>query len=315
MPIPITGLSIIIVSWNAKDYLRKCVESVIKESSKYKSEIIVVDNASTDGSAGLIKDTFKQVKVITNDANYGFAKANNIGIRHSVGKYVLFINSDVEVVKGCIDRMVPFMEQHPEIGMLGPQIIDSRGNMQRPCMGFPTLWNTLCRASSLDTLFPKSKLFGGYLMTYWSHDTIREVDVINGCFWMVRREALDQVGLLDERFFIYAEDKDWCRRFWDSGWKVTYFPQAQSIHYGGASSSKAPIKFYIEMHRANLQYWRKHHGRTAQIGFLIITGFHHMIRLLGDAMIYIIKPEKRISTTFKIKRNIALIQWLAGFHY
>lgn len=206
------------------------------------------------------------------------------------------------------------MEQHPEIGMLGPRIADSRGNLQRSCMGFPTLWNTFCRALALDTLFPKSKLIGSYLMTFWSHDSIRDVDVINGCFWMVRSEALEQIGLLDERFFIYAEDKDWCKRFWNGGWKVVYLPQAQSVHYGGASSSQAPIRFYIEMQRANLQYWKKHHSPPAQIGFLVITGLHHMLRLIGDLMVYIGKPEKRTSITFKIKRSIACIQWVAGFH-
>ena len=145
--------------------------------------------------------------------------------------------------------MLAYMNEHPEIGMLGPQILDSNGNIQRSCMGFPTLWNTSCRALALDTLFPKSKLFGGYMMTFWPHDSIRDVNVINGCFWMVKREALDEVGLLDERFFIYAEDKDWCKRFWDAGWKVVYFPEAKAIHYGGASSSNAPIKFHIEMQK------------------------------------------------------------------
>lgn len=308
-------LSIIIVSWNAKAYLQKCIESIIRETSNYKKEIIVVDNASTDGSGELIKEKFQQVVLICNDVNLGFAKANNIGIRKSTGKYILLINSDVEVSKGCIDQMVLFMEQHPEIGMLGPQIIDSNGNLQRSCMGFPTLWNTFCRAVALDTIFPKVKIFGKYLMTPWQHNTIRDVDVINGCFWMVRHETLWRVGLLDERFFIYAEDKDWCKRFWAAGWKVVYFPNARAVHYGGASSSQAPIRFYIEMHRANLQYWKKHHARPTQIGFLIIMVLHHIIRLIGELILFIIKPEKRTSTKPKIKRSIACIQWVAGFHF
>lgn len=306
-------LSIIIVSWNAKKYLKKCVDSIVNETGQYVKEIIVVDNASTDGSAELIRENYKQVTLICNDANLGFAKANNIGIKQSRGRYVLFINSDVEVLGGCIEKMVPYMEQHPQIGMLGPQILDASGNIQRSCMGFPTLWNTFCRALALDSNFPVVKLFGGSLMTFWQHNTIRDVDVINGCFWMVRREAWTQVGLLDERFFIYAEDKDWCKRFWDAGWKVVYYPLAQSVHFGGASSSQAPIRFSLEMHRANLQFWRKHHGRPAQAGFLFITGLHHLIRLTGGMMLYMIKPGKRTSTALKIKRSAACIQWICRF--
>jgi GT2 family glycosyltransferase len=180
-------------------------------------------------------------------------------------------------------------------------------------MGFPTVWNTLCRTLSLDTIFPKIRMFGGSLMTYWSYDTIRDVDVINGCFWMIRREAIDQVGLLDERFFIYAEDKDWCKRFWDAGWKVVYLPQAQAIHYSHASSSNSPIRFHIEMQRANLQYWRKHHSRPAQAAFLLLTGLHHTIRLSGDLILYLLRPSVRSQSAFKIKKNIVTMRWLLGF--
>lgn len=306
-------VSIIIPSWNAKQYLQNCIESIVKETQANHVEIIVVDNASTDGSKELVQQQFPQVKLICNRANLGFAKASNIGIKQGSGRYFCIVNSDVEVLDGCFNRMIEYMEQNPEIGMLGPQILDANNNIQRSTMGFPTVWNTLCRALALDTIFPGSKLFGGYLMTFWSHDTLRKVDVINGCLWLVRREALNQVGMLDERFFIYAEDKDWCKRFWNAGWNVVYFPHARAIHYGGASSSQAPIRFYIEMHRANLQYWKKHHKRLAQIVFLLVTGLHNFVRLLGETLLYIVRPEKRKNTVFKIRRSIASLQWLFGF--
>jgi GT2 family glycosyltransferase len=306
-------LSLIVVSWNAKEFLRKCVASIIRETGNYRTEILVVDNASTDGSAGLIRDTFPEVELLLNDANLGFAAANNRGIMRSRGTYILLINSDVEVSDGCIDRMVSFMDQHPNVGMLGPQILDADGNVQRSCMGFPTLWNTFCRALAMDRIFPKAKLFGGFLMTFRQQNAVRKVDVVNGCFWMVRREALQKVGLLDERFFIYAEDIDWCKRFWDAGWEVVYFPHARSVHYGGASSSHAPIRFSLEMLRANQHYWAKHHNRPAQAAFLVITGIHYLIRLVGAFVLYLIKPETRTSAQFKIKRSIACMQWVAGF--
>ena len=307
-------ISIIIVSWNAKKYLEQCIASIIGETIKYQTEIIVVDNASTDGSVELVKGKFPKVKVICNDTNLGFAKANNIGIKQGTGKYICLINSDVEILQGCFDRIVPYFEQHSKIGVIGPQIIGVDGTVQRSCMGFPTIWNTFCRALLLDTLFPRSRLFSSYLRTFQKHDTIQYVDVINGCFWLISREALNQVGLLDERFFIYAEDKDWCKRFWDAGWKVVYFPQAQAIHYGGASSSNAPTRFYIEMYRANYEYWKKYHSRPAQLTFLLITGLHHIIRLIGEMMLLVIRPSKRSYVLNKIKRSIALIQWLLSFN-
>jgi GT2 family glycosyltransferase len=303
-------LSFVIPSWNAKKYLKRCIESIIINSGTYDREIIVVDNASTDGSVELIEKQFNNVKLISNDVNLGFARACNIGLTKSRGRYIILMNSDVEITKDSIERMVSFIDRHSDIGMLGPKIIGPNGNLQRSCMGFPTVWNTFCRALALDSLFPGSKLFGRYLMTFWPHDSICDVDVINGCFWMVRREALTQVGLLDERYFIYAEDTDWCRRFWDAGWKVVYYPEAQAIHYGGASSSNAPVRFYIEMLKANLQYWQKYHNRPGRMSFLVIMGLHHVIRLIGESLRFIIKPEKRLTAKFKIRRSISSLKWI-----
>jgi hypothetical protein len=302
-------ISIVIVSWNGKEYLRQCLESIPSKASRYTIESIVVDNASTDGAPELVETMFPQVRLIRNAENYGFAKANNIGIRESKGRYICLVNSDVVILDDCIDRLHSYMETHAEIGMLGPQILDRNMKIQRSCMGSLTLRDAFYRSIALDTLFPRSKLFGGYLMTYWKHDTIREVDVINGCFWMVRREALQQVGLLDERFFIYAEDKDWCKRYWNAGWKVVYYPEAQAIHYGGASSSNAPIRFYIEMHRADMQYWGKYHNRLSQLIYSLIIVLHSMFRIIGQTVLYIAKPSKRDQSLFKVKREFTIIKW------
>lgn len=302
--------SIIIVSWNAKKYLAECLQSISEETANHHSEIIVVDNASTDGSPEYVRKRFPNIKLICNDANVGFAKANNIGIRQSTGKYKFLINSDVIVLKGCFDKMLEYMDQHSETGMLGPRILNPDGTLQPSCMGFPNLWNNFCRAFALDSFFPKSRLFGGRLMAFSPHDTICGAEVLNGCFWMVRQEALDQVGLLDENFFIYGEDNDWCKRFGDAGWKVVFFPGAEAIHYGGASSSNAPVRFYIEMHRANLQYYKKHHNRLSLIGFILITWVHQLARVFGQAILYIINPSKKIQAAFKIKNSVACIRWL-----
>ena len=305
-------ISVIIVSWNAKLYLLDCLHSLSgNAASQHSMEIIVVDYASSDGSPEAVCQQFPDVRLIRNNDNFGFAKANNIGIGISHGEYICLINSDVVVKEGCFDNMIAYMDDHPEIGILGPRILDKHGNIQRSCMGFPTVWNTLSRALALDTLFPGSRLFGGQLMTFWAHDSIMPVDVINGCFWMVRRSALAQVGLLDERFFIYAEDVDWCKRFNETGWQVVFFPDSQAVHFGGASSANSPVRFILERYKADLQYWRKHHSLPARIAFFLSLWIHNMVRMAGEAVKYIVKPSHRKQAASNFERSLACLKWLA----
>jgi len=278
-------------------------------------EIIVVDNASSDGSPELIKHLYPDVKVIENDVNYGFAKANNIGIKECSGRYICLLNSDVEILEGCFERIMKYMDQHPDIGILGPMMLNADRSLQRTCREYPTLWNTFCRAMALDTLFPKSRIFGGRMMLYWSHETQRDVDVINGCFWMVKRESLKNVGLLDESFFMYAEDVDWCKRFKEGGWRVCYYPDAKAIHYGGASSSFQPIRFYLEMQRANIQYWKKHHSGIEQFTFWMIMLFHHLLRSVGEIVQNATSITCKGDTRHKIDRSIASVKWMLSFNY
>jgi GT2 family glycosyltransferase len=258
-----------------------------------------------------VKDRYPTVTLIENDANLGFAKANNIGIRASRGEYLLLINSDVVVGEGCFEKLLGFLGQHPEIGLAGPKIVGTDGKVQRSCMGYPSHWNTLCRALAADSLFPRSRLCGGHLLTYWKHDETRPVDVINGCFWALRRKAVEQVGLLDERFFFYGEDVDWCRRFNEGGWKVVYFPDAEALHYGGSSSANAPITFVIEMQRANYQYWAKHHSRLESDAFLLVSLLHHVIRVVGEVAAYPLR-RTRPDSRYKLERGLASIRWIVG---
>jgi len=305
-------ISIIIVSWNAKKYLKECLESLESEVSKYDSEIIVVDNASNDGSPELVSEYFKQVKLIRNELNLGFAKANNIGINNSSGKYLFLINSDIKIIKDCMKILIEYGEQNLEAGIIGPKILTSEGKIQRSCMGFPTLWNSLCRTLALDSLLPKSKIFCGQLLNYWDHNSIRNVDVINGCFWMVRREALNKVGLLDEDFFIYGEDIDWCKRFNTIGWKVVFFPGAKAIHYGGASSANDPKKFFIEMQRANIKYWNKHHNCYAKNLFVFLLLVYNFTRILGNGLKFILSNRGNSDLYNKIQNNWGAIKWIVS---
>jgi GT2 family glycosyltransferase len=303
-------VSIIIVSWNTRDYLNQCLESLTPAVCRHPMEIIVVDNASSDGSPELVESRFPRVRLIRNQVNLGFAKANNLGTAASSGRYVCLINSDVKVLPDCISRLVDYSEQHPDVGMAGPRIIGADGKLQRSCRGFPTLWNMLCRALALDTIFPRRKWLTGYSLSYWSQDCIRQVDILTGCFWLIRRETLARVGLLDESFFMYGEDMDWCKRFRLGGSKVVFVPLAEAIHYGGASSSNSPIRFYIEKQRADLQYWKKHHSRVATACFFLISCLHLLLRTAGYSLALLLHNGARHIYQHKVKRSVVCLKWL-----
>jgi GT2 family glycosyltransferase len=166
-----------------------------------------------------------------------------------------------------------------------------------------------CRALALDRIFRNCKLFTGYSLGYWPQNSLRSVDILTGCFWLVRRQAMEQVGLLDESFFIYGEDMDWCKRFWIKGWQVVFVPSAKAIHYGGASSSNAPVRFYIERQKADLQYWKKHHSGPAVACYLMISYLHMFLRLTGYSFVLLFNPAGIIEQ-HKVKRSWACLKWI-----
>jgi hypothetical protein len=296
-------ISVIIVSWNAKHYLLDCLKNLNGSGAGKSIEVIVVDNASTDGSPEAVEKDFPGVKLVRNGTNRGFATANNIGIEQSNGRYVCLINSDIKVLGNCLERLCDYMDSHPAIGMVGPKILNPDMTSQCSCRRFPSLWNNFCAATGLNRLFQQTSFFSGEHMFFFKHDVVNRVNVLVGCFLMVRREALTQVGLLDERFFIYAEDIDWCRRFWNAGWGVVFFPGAQAFHYMGGSSSNAPTKFAIEQDRAKMQYWRKYHRIPDQFAILVIIAMHHMLRVLGRILLLLLRPSKIRETLCNIKKD------------
>lgn len=288
----------------------QCLDSLTADACRYPMEIIVVDNASADGSPEAVESRYPRVRLIRSGANVGFAKANNLGIAASRGRYLCLVNSDVKVLKDCITRLVDYCEQNPAAGMVGPRVIGGDGKLQRSCRGFPTLWNMLCRALAFDTAFPNSKWFTGYSLSHWAHDAERPVDILSGCFWLIRKDALARVGLLDENFFMYGEDMDWCRRFRDNGSRVVYLPSAEAIHYGGGSSANAPLRFYIERQRADLQYWRKHHSAIAVGCFFVISCLHLVLRAIGYTLALGIRRGQRQAYRHKIGRSLACLKWM-----
>lgn len=290
-------VSIIIVSWNAKDYLVGCLMALYEEDLPW-AEIIVVDNGSSDGSPEAVEELFPEVRLIRSDENLGFAKANNIGIMASTGKYVCLMNSDVVVLGGCLEALKARMDADPEAGMVCPKILNPDMTLQPTCRRFPSIKGALLSAIGLDS------------RNYMPHDSLMEAEAVSGCFMLARMEAVDQAGLLDERFFFYAEDKDWCRRIINSGWKIIYLPEARAVHYGGSSSSAAPVKFYIELQKANIKYWRKHHGSARTAVYLAIVTLHHALRVGSAAILFALVPRRRPSEARKVKRSAACLRWL-----
>jgi GT2 family glycosyltransferase len=305
------SLSVVIVSWNAKAYLEECLQSLAKDVYDGPMEIVVVDNASSDGSADMVERQFPAVTLIRNAANLGFSKANNIGIRRCTGDYIALVNSDIHVLKKCLSALVTFCESHAEVGVVGPKIIGRDGKRQVSYKGFPRLWNSLCRALALDVLLPRLALFNGYLQWHEVPDQVTPVDILSGCFLVAKRRAVDAVGLLDEGFFIYGEDMDWCKRFWQAGWQVVFVPSAEAIHYGGASSSNAPLRFSIEMQRADCQYWAKHHSRTASGLYVLICFVHHAVRIAGHSIASIANRRLSSDRMQKAKCSAACLRWMA----
>ena len=299
--------SFIIVSWNARAYLRQCLDSIKTESKGLEVEVIVVDNASSDGSPEMVQAEYPWVVLIRNDSNVGFARANNQGIAVSSAKYLCLVNSDVVIHPGCLIEMKDFLDTNPQIGLAGPKVLNSDGTLQSTCRETPTLRSVLFRALALDTLFPRSSTFGAHYMTNWEHDDVRVVGILSGCCWFARRLAVEEVGGLNEAFFMYGEDMEWCLRFSRRGWPVVFNPVATITHYGGASSSRQPTRFFIEMQRADLQYWRMHHGLPTFITYYVAVVLEHACRVAGHSVLWLVRPSSRAQSAAKVEGSVACL--------
>jgi GT2 family glycosyltransferase len=255
-------VSIIIVNWNTRDILRGCLRSVYEQAQDISFEVIVVDNASSDDSSTMIKREFPQVIFIENTENRGFAAANNQGIKIAKGRYVLLLNPDTVVLDGAVQKSVAYADDHQDVGVLGCQVWLNGKEIQQTCFSFPSVCSLIMQKTGLCRMFPRSGVFGWEKMAGWNRDTEREVDVVSGMFMLVRREAIEQVGLMDEAYFVYAEETDWCFRFKKAGWKCVFTPTARIIHLDGGSKSTGQIgtKMFVQEHKSLLIFYKKQRG-------------------------------------------------------
>ncbi len=262
-------LSIIILNWNGRELLRACLCSVQNNVSTFQHsnvETFVVDNASTDGSAEMVREEFGHVRLIANAENLGFARANNIGIQASRGRYVLLLNNDTVVPVGALAGLVAFMEAHGDAGAVGPRLLRPDGSPQPYAFGGdPTLGYLLRRGAN--------RLLFGRPLHDWATDAVQAVDWVSGACLMVRREAIDRAGLLDELIFMYFEDNDWCLRIRRAGWRVYYNPQVAITHIGGQSlaQNSAARRAYRE---SLCYFYAKHYGLPASLLLRLLLPFY-----------------------------------------
>lgn len=249
-------LTIIIVSWNVRDLLRRCLYSI----SNVQPETIVIDNASTDGSPDMVRGEFPHVHLITNEQNRGFTAANNQGLARSRGRYLLLLNPDTEVVGDALATMVCYLEDHPQAGALGPQLCYPDGSLQPSRRRFPTMATALVESTVVQQWWADNRILRRYYMEDTNDDDVQPVDWVVGACLLVRREAYEQVGGLDEGFFMYSEELDWCKRIKDAGWEVVYLPTATVIHHEGKSSEQVVPARHIRFQSSKVRYFGKHHG-------------------------------------------------------
>ncbi len=266
-------LSIIIINWNTRDLLFDCLQS-LTGNLPADTEVIVVDNGSEDDSVTMLETSFPDVHLIANENNLGFAAANNQAMKIASGKYVLLLNSDTIIHGDVLQSCCQFMNEHSQVAVMGCKVLSEDGSLQISCSNYPDLLNLFLLLLGV-THFKALKVFDRYQMRHWDRRETREVDVISGCFMFTRREAIKEVGLLDDSFFFFAEEVDWCKRFRDAGWQVCFAPVGIITHLGGGSSGRLSFKRDLMLTNGHIRLHRKYRGLIGAIScWVILFGFN-----------------------------------------
>jgi len=258
-------ITVSIVNWNTKNELARCLKSVLAQDEA-EFEVIVVDNASSDGSADMVARDFPQVTLIANDKNGGFSRAHNQTLKIAKGRYVMLVNPDTLMEEhDVLKKIVHFADENPDIGIIGPRIENPNGSLQFSARRFPTLGAGLFRRTPLGKLFPNNRFVKSYIMADWKHDDIRDVDWVSGAALVARKKMIDEIGPLDPGFFMYCEDVDWAYRAKQRGWRVIYCPMAKVKHRIGSSSDQAPIRMIYQFHRSMFRFFVKHYAKGVNV--------------------------------------------------
>jgi GT2 family glycosyltransferase len=276
-------LGIVIVNWNTRDYLRRCLETVFATEEGISYRVIVVDNGSDDGSAEMVTAEFPAAELITGQGNIGYPAGNNLGLKRlghmgsgdapAAPRYSLLLNPDTELPPDALNRVIVYMDAHPEIGVIGPRLVLENGSLDLACRrSLPSPEIALWRLIGFSKLFPRSRRFARYNLTFLDEHQTAEVGSVVGAFMMLRREAIERVGLMDETFFMYGEDLDWCKRVFEAGWRIVYYPEVTVLHVKRAASRQSR-RASLEFVRAFLLFYNKHYRQqTAWLAHLVVLG-------------------------------------------
>ena len=279
-------LSIVVVSWNTKELLAQCLDSIKAHPPAGPYELIVVDNGSQDGSPEMVAQQHPDVHLIRNGDNLGFAQANNQAMGVAAGRYILLLNPDTTVHAGALAALVTFLEKHPQAGAGGARLLNPDGSLQHSCSPAPTLFNEWLHLFHLD----RDRRHG---MSAWHIDAAREVERLMGACLMLRREAIERIGPLDERYFMYSEEVDYCYRLRKAGWRLYWVPQAVVVHYGGQSTGQIADEMFLQLYQNKLLYFRKHYGRAGALAYKFILLLASSTRLALSPVTWLEKPPRR----------------------
>ena len=304
-------LSIIIVNWNTRQLLLDCLGSVYNTVSRADYEIVVVDNGSTDNSVEAVRRNFPEVKVIANVVNRGFAAANNMALKQMKARYAVLLNSDTVLKKDALEKMLGFMDQHPEIGICGPQLLNADGSKQNSVGDFPTLLTEFMSKKLMRILFPgKYRQAGKYRHAVFTGPA--EVDFIVGACMMARKAALDEVGMLDEDYFFLYEELDWCFRMKAGGWPVYHLPDVEIYHLGGRSMKEINLRARIESWRSRYLFFRKSMDLSQAAWYgLLLLGF---VQNAYQVLVYTVLNLLTLGTAKRLRRRWFLFGYLLIWH-
>lgn len=308
-------LSIIIVNWNSKEYLRKCIASILATTFAIEFEILVIDNGSFEGSGEMLQQYYPQVRFIQSNRNLGFAKANNVAFRESRGRFILFLNPDTELVSPVVKIMFDYLERLPKAGAIGCKLLNADGSTQTSCIqSFPTIVSQILGSEFFITLFPKSRLWGMATL-FGTENGPAEVEALSGACIMLSRKVFEQVGLFSEDYFMYAEDVDLCYNVKRAGYKNYYIPQATVVHYGGGSTQQRPNVLSIIMMRESIwRFLRKTRGEIYGLGYrysMLISAIGRIACLLILLPLYISR-RRRESWKTSVKKWCVILTWSLG---
>ena len=295
-------LSIVIVNWNTREMLRDCLESVRSQIHGVQAQVIVIDNASKDGSVAMVAEKFPEVRLIANLENRGFAAANNQGFDGVSGRHVLLLNSDTIVHGDVLKRSVEYLDTHADVGMMGCKVLNTDGSTQMTCSRFPTFSNLLMQTLGVNRL--GGRFSGRYQMLDWARDSERDVEVVSGCYLMVRASVIEEIGYLDEAFFCYGEETDWCRRCQNAGWQLKFAPVGEITHFGSGSTRSLNHVRDLMLSEGTVRLHQKHGGRFAASAMWLLLFVFNGIRSVFWTLRNAFRPASASKTRARHFRRI-----------